>query len=270
MSIQSKFAKQFTCQNYTPTGDSKRCAHYLQKGKACELLQNLADAIDDPKCFEVHKANGNEARAKQAARRLKGILPSDTTTKTPGGKTSDQATKAPFKTAWKIPKSDVTAGELKKIGLIAKLDEDALRELEAGDWTATITTEKLGDIVVASRSEHFGKEEKRNCLTIRQAVVLAAVASAFPGAYVSGLDMKKPKEGGEGGEKIGGNGRKEQILGPIDYFCDCGAKFTAFTDQLACTNKHLATCEVCGRKQFCTEDGLTCPNGHGGAGSVIG
>lgn len=247
VSIRDKYGSQFSCPKYQPKTGKKACTHYGD-GKSCALLDNASKsgAITDTTCLEVHRKRGNVALAQRARLVLDGNTPPK---KAEPGK--EGATRRKSKAlAQPEPRSRQKNGDNDEIGLLVSVSDGDLATLEASDWTATLKTEGLGDVVIASRPELLPEDGETNAMTIRQAVILAGVAAAFPGAKVTALDMRK----------------KTGLTGEINHLCDCGANVIAYEDAIQCINGHFGHCSVCEKPQIHTPSGLTCVDGaHGGA-----
>jgi hypothetical protein len=140
------------CPRYQPASNGKTCKHF-NKGGSCKLKDAFL-------CVEWMKAKGyDDSRVRDGCLALL-QLPVD---------------------AARTRHAHVD--EQKAVGVLVHASEEHIAELEAIDFTATLDVPHLGGVRIVNRLRPDGTRQ----LTIRQALLLAAVTAAFPGATVSEL-----------------------------------------------------------------------------------
>lgn len=158
-----------TCPKYEPVPGTKRCRHYHANG-ACGLP-------DEFMCVEWLKANGHASPAPTAksveGRDLFG-----------NPVTESRASVAPPPAA----RVEAPAVRREEVPIVRSLTDADIASFKALRLEVRLATEDVGDVWIVPAYTGADRHE----LSVDHAALIAAVASAFPGARVTSL-VRKPK-----------------------------------------------------------------------------
>lgn len=161
-----------TCPKYEPVPGTKRCRHYHANG-ACGLPDELM-------CVEWLKANGHPAP-----------VPVTPTAKSAVGRDlfGNPVIEPPSSLAPSpIVGVDAPVARREEVPVVRSLTDADIASFKALGLEVRLATDNVGDVWIVPAYTGADRHE----LSVDDAALIAAVASAFPGARVTSL-VRKPK-----------------------------------------------------------------------------
>jgi hypothetical protein len=170
--VTSPVRLPITCPKYEPVPGTKRCRHYHANG-ACGLP-------DEFMCVEWLKANGHATPAPvtPVATSVVGRdLFGNPVTQPPSSVAPSRAARV-----------EAPAVRREEVPIVRSLTDADIASFKALGLEVRLATEEVGDVWIVPAYTGADRHE----LSVDHAALIAAVASAFPGARVTSL-VRKPK-----------------------------------------------------------------------------